>query len=415
MTCVAELAGLTYDVRVLPRGVRLTFGGYSDKLPEFASYISRKLSREIKDVLPQKDSDFERYKDQILRGLSAFDVKQPFAHASYYAQLTLQPLHFQYSNKDLRDATRKITLPDLVHYAQSLWARGKGVALVQGNFDEKEALDLVASIGDTIPFQPIVESDYPPQLEALPLPATDAKILPTRLLVAEPNPSNENSVSYILLQSLGKSEQDHVLMELVGAILQEPFYNDLRTKKQLGYIVSSGVRGIGESRTLSFVVQSSVAESDELTLQILDFLEMAETNILQKLGKADFAVYVKSLIDRKTEPDKDLTTEVTRNWSEIANGRLQFDRIQRESAALLTLEKRDLLSFWNQLYSGNGRRVLISEVIPRQGPASSIMPPSSFNYKLLDLTEESLALGVDDIDPFRRDREQLGESYSYVN
>ena len=167
MTCVAELAGLTYDVRVLPRGVRLTFGGYSDKLPEFASYISRKLSREIKDVLPQKDSDFERYKDQILRGLSAFDVKQPFAHASYYAQLTLQPLHFQYSNKDLRDATRKITLPDLVHYAQSLWARGKGVALVQGNFDEKEALDLVASIGDTIPFQPIVESDYPPQLEAL--------------------------------------------------------------------------------------------------------------------------------------------------------------------------------------------------------------------------------------------------------
>lgn len=96
---VAELAGLTYDVRVLPRGIRLTFGGFNDKLKKFASFLSRKLSRDVRDLLPKNDNEFDRYKDQIMRGLSAFDVKQPYAHASYYAQITLQPRRFQYDNK----------------------------------------------------------------------------------------------------------------------------------------------------------------------------------------------------------------------------------------------------------------------------------------------------------------------------
>jgi insulysin len=403
-------------MRVLPRGVRLTFGGYNDKLKEFATYVSKKLSGSgIKDVLPAKDSDFDRYKDQVLRALSTFDAQQPYSHASYYAQLTLQPLKFQYPNSELRDATRKITLPDLVEYAKSLFQTGlKGEALVQGNFDVDEALDLVRTVGDyVLPARekPVATEELPPRLRALPLPAGDAKTLPTRLLIAEPNPSNKNACSYALLQSLGESPKDHVLVELLGAILSEPFYNELRTQKQLGYIVSSGVRAVGESRTLAFVVQSSVAEADDLTINVLAFLESAREMILDKLSKADFAVYVKSLIDRKTEPDKDLISEVTRNWGEVSSGRLQFDRPQLEASALLELSRDDLLDFWDALYAGNGRRVLISEMIPRVGPARSTLPPSSFGYKFLDLADESVTLGLDDIEMFRRDREQLVDTY----
>jgi secreted Zn-dependent insulinase-like peptidase len=82
------------------------------------------------------------------------------------------------------------------------------------------------------------------------------------------------------------------------------------------------------------------------------------------LSKADFAVYVKGLIDVKTEPDKQLATEVTRNWSEIASGRLEFDRAQREVAALLDLTKEDLITFWRTIYSQDLRRVLITADCP---------------------------------------------------
>lgn len=392
---------------MLPRGVRLTFGGYNDKLKKFASFISRKLSVDVKDLLPVDDKDFDRYKDQIMRALSAFDVSQPYSHASYYAQLTLVPRRFQYTNKELRDATRKTTLPDLVTYVNSLWTSGKGECLIQGNYDEADALDLVRSIGDVLPFKPISEIDYPPRLEALPLPPSDAKIVPPRLLVAEPNPSNENSVSYVMLQSLGTSEKDHVLMEIVNAVVREPFYNELRTKRQLGYIVASGVKGIANTRTLSFIVQSSVAPSDALTIEILTFLDTIESNLLLKLSKADLAVYVKSLIDGKTEPDKDLAVEVTRNWSEISSGHLQFDRLQREAAALLDIEKDDLLDFWRNIYASGGRRMLVAEIIPRQGAASSQAPPTTTGYGRKDFPDESFVLGIDDIEQFRRVRERL--------
>jgi insulysin len=63
----AGLAGLTYDVRVVPRGVRLTFGGYNDKLQNFSTYISKKISSDMKDILPKDEADFERYKDILAR------------------------------------------------------------------------------------------------------------------------------------------------------------------------------------------------------------------------------------------------------------------------------------------------------------------------------------------------------------
>ena len=64
----AGLAGLTYDVRVIPRGVRLTFGGYSDKLQDFAKYVSKQITADLKNILPKDEAEFDRYKDILIRG-----------------------------------------------------------------------------------------------------------------------------------------------------------------------------------------------------------------------------------------------------------------------------------------------------------------------------------------------------------
>lgn len=403
----ARLAGLSYDVQVLPRGVRLTFGGYNDKLQEFASYVSMKVAKDSMSVLPTTDVEFDRYKDNLMRGLSAFDVKQPFAHASYYAYLTMQPRKFQFSNDEIRDAVRKSTLPDLVSYVKTLWSSGKGEALVQGNLNEKEALTLVSTIDEALSFKTIKRDQLPPRIKALPLPARSVRALPTRLIIAEPNPSNENSAVHVLLQSLGRTEKDHVLIEILSSIINEPFYEDLRTKQQLGYIVSSGIRALEETRTIAFVVQSSVASVDKLSAAILTFLDNFEKNTLEPLSEGSFEVYVKGLIDQKTEPDKQLAAEVTRNWSEISSGRLQFDRIQREAASLLNCQKADLLSLWRSIY-GDGRRMLITEMIPKSGPASSLQPASSGGYAegMVNKNNDGLILGIDDIAKFRLDGEE---------
>ena len=118
-------------------------------------------------------------------------------------------------------------------------------------------------------------------------------------------------------------------------------------------------------------------------------------------------------MDRKTEPDKILATEVTRNWGEIASGRLQFNRIQREAGALLDINKNDILQFWDNYYLGqseSGRRLLISEAVPNAGVAASKAPVASTGYsrggKASIGTDGVIKLGVDDIEMFRRDRQE---------
>merc|ERR1712194_305436 len=216
---------------------------------------------------------------------------------------------------------------------------------------------------------------------------------------------NGNAASYVSIQGLSEEPKEHVLMELIGNIIGEPFYEELRTRQQLGYIVAAGVRSVGKTKFMGFIVQSSTAKNEKLTNEIMKYLDNVRPKYLENLGKGDFAVYVKSLIDRKTEPDKQLATETTRNWAEISSGRLEFDRAQREVAALLDLTKEDLLEFWDNIYLKDGRRVLITEMIPQVGATSTPPPPTSTGYTHSASTtskSSGLVLGIDDIEIYRQ-------------
>lgn len=118
----ARLAGISYDVNVLPRGVRCTFGGYNEKLLDFSTNILNKLSSP--SILPQTDQKWTRYLDNYKRALKAFDVSQPYSHAIYYSSLAFQPLAFQYTDAQLRNALTEITRNDLTEYVQTLWSSG---------------------------------------------------------------------------------------------------------------------------------------------------------------------------------------------------------------------------------------------------------------------------------------------------
>ena len=57
---------------------------------------------------------------------------------------------------------------------------------------------------------------------------------------------------------------DWLHLALIGQLLDQPFYADLRTKQQLGYIVQSGVTESDGVRALVFSVQSSVQPPPEV-------------------------------------------------------------------------------------------------------------------------------------------------------
>ncbi len=406
----AGLAGMSYDIQVLPRGVRLTFGGYNDKLLDFATYVSKKLSKEVTSLLPENDEEFERYRDEIVRALKGFDVQQPYSHAIYYTGLLLQPRGITYTNSQLRDAVEKVTPQRLEDYVKKVWSSGKGVALLQGNLDKQEALQFVDVVDQTLNFKSIPKEEIPPYLKVLPVPKSPAKLTPLKVSIAEPNPSNQNAVSQVIAQCLDTSEKSHVVVEIISAIISERFYEDLRTKQQLGYIVSSGVKAVSTSRNLSFLVQSNIAPPAKLTAAIFKFIADARGKFLENLTDEDIDVFARSSFLRKTDPDKKLATEATRNWGEISSGRFQFDRRQKEAQAVLDISKEDILDYWDTYVlgqgSGDGRRLLISEIVPKTGAASSKAPEKSYVSSKAN-GASSMQLGIDDVDSYRETQEKL--------
>ena len=82
------------------------------------------------------------------------------------------------------EATETITLPQLVSYVNSVWSSGEGIALVQGNVDEKQATRLINTIDETIAFKPIPFTDIPPELVPLPIPESNGISKGTRLVIS---------------------------------------------------------------------------------------------------------------------------------------------------------------------------------------------------------------------------------------
>ena len=234
----AGLADLSYDIQVLPRGVRLTFGGYNDKLLDFATYVAKKLSKEVTTLLPDSTEEFDRYRDELRRAYAGFDVQQPYSHAIYYSNLMLQPKSFQYTNAELRNAIEKVNLGDLTEYVKKVWDSGKAEALLQGNLDEKEALQFVDVIDATLGFGIMTSKDLPGRLTALPIPVTSPDSDPIKISTAEPNPSNTNAAVQVTFQCLDPSEKAHVVVEVLSYIVTERFYEDLRTKQQVRIVLS---------------------------------------------------------------------------------------------------------------------------------------------------------------------------------
>lgn len=104
--------------------------------------------------------------------------------------------------------------------------------LVAGHITDKDALQIVNDCERSFKFRKITADEIPEQRLIK---------LPTNY-VAEyeelnEDPENPNSAIFTLFQHNLKTQEDQAANSIVFQLLKEPFFNQLRTQQQLGYIV----------------------------------------------------------------------------------------------------------------------------------------------------------------------------------
>lgn len=137
-------------------------------------------------------------------------------------------------------------------------------------------------------------------------------------------------------------------------IMEEPLFNQLRTKEQLGYDVCCLYRDtygvLGYSVTV--YTQACKHTTNHVDERIEEFLK-SFVKILDETTEEGLDAVKEALTKMKQCADVHLKEEVNRNWGEILTRDYRFDKLEREVLAIKDI-KIDELREWIARHTLNG-------------------------------------------------------------
>ncbi|KAJ1727785.1 metalloprotease [Coemansia biformis] len=332
----ARRAGAWYSFSYAPSSIVMAVDGFSDKLPH------------LLETLVQQLRSFVVEEHTFNTSLAA--LKQDHQNTRYmqpYQQLNgrlsgelnyvpVAPL------SALEEAAGRVTIGDVQALADSVFDQAYTTMLVAGNFDESDALAAAARVADIMGARPM-----PSYLRA---PPRTVDIEPGHYLRRE-RAQDEGSPNSAVLSTIylgpTSSMKERMVATLLGRIVGEPFFDQLRTKEQLGYAVKASNSGFRNGREALKLLVQGEANPEYLTQRVDEFLRSFRQYLVE-YSAADFATLVDAVVSGKLEKLKTVSDEAKLFWAYIQGGRYDFDRVSREVACLRGLGKEDLLEAWDR-------------------------------------------------------------------
>lgn len=222
------------------------------------------------------------------------------------------------------------------------------------------------------------------------------------------NPNDVNTVVSNFYQIGPISIHLNALIDLFVIVAEEPAFDILRSKEQLGYDVSCSIRD--NQGILGYIIIINSQESkftvDHIDQRIESFRKEL-IDIIKNMPNENFEQYKESLIKLKQTEDNDLKDEIGRNWAEITMDEYVFDRPQQEINALRTITQDDLLQFYLANYGANERKFSTQVIGNPKGNDESevdaVVDKSSFdNIEMVEFTTENGGTLINDIDEFKK-------------
>ena len=177
-----------------------------------------------------------------------------------------------------------------------------------------------------------------------------------------PRNPQEPSLCCEMYYQLGPySDRSVVLLDLLEAVLEEPFFDQLRTKQQLGYSVGCGCKNTFGVVGFAFSVVSSSFSMAHVQAAILTFVQSVP-GLIRAMPKADWKDHLEALISEKEAPDTALSGAAAFNWDEISDQRFDFTSRAKHAKMLADVSKEDLAALAEELLAPATRKLLAVQV-----------------------------------------------------
>ncbi|KAG9103374.1 Insulinase (Peptidase M16) [Ceratobasidium sp. 370] len=347
----AELAGMKYSIVNDGGSIVVVSEGYNDKLPVLLQHVLEK----VKSIVITQDR-VTVVAEQLHQEIENFYLEQPYSLSDYYAMYFLRET--SWTPKEKLAELGYVTVEDIQQHAQAILSRTHITTLVHGNIGSEQALQINKSVEAILGARPISAAEQIlPRSLLLPPGRYHHLWEGIQLILVEacnyvwedtvPNKDDLNSsITYYI--EVGDSANPHLraVLSLFGQMVSEPAFNQLRTKEQLGYVVSSGVWLSAGSAGWRIVVQSE-RRPRYLESRIDNFLDLFRET-LATMPDTEFKRQRDSYALKRLEKLKNLGEEASRFWTHIESGYEDFLRRETDAANIIQLRREDVISFFNE-------------------------------------------------------------------
>lgn len=288
----ANLAGLEFKIERKNNGLTIVIEGYSDK--------ARRLCLEIIKALKETqiyEQKFKILKNFLIRQYQNASLENPLLQA--YDILKSIVYQEYTTDKTKLLSIRKITLDQFEQFTRSVLNSVYIQGMLYGNITKQEAKDLTQQILSILDSKPYFKEDQLKEAVIV-LPDTGPYYL-------ESKTKTQGNVAILSIESLPYSFQMKAMQQILMQSIKDPFFVDLRTKQQTGYLVSSQPDEFELHLFNTFLVQSNSHEGRDLLARFELFIENFLQEIESSISENRFNTIKEALLKTLRQPPKNIS------------------------------------------------------------------------------------------------------------
>jgi secreted Zn-dependent insulinase-like peptidase len=337
-------AGASGGLRATTKGLTLSLTSFRDQHEILVQlFVDTLLKFGIND-----QERFDSIVEQQRRAFDSYHDAPPYVLAGDALEKAL--MIPTWTPDELKAALGDVTLESVLAHGKSLIETSEVEMLVHGNMNESDTFKHVSAIlARLTPYAGIPDSPgWEPVFKVLP---QGASMMPTVY-----STSDEKMVMLNFCAS-GPDLREHLHIALLARMMSAPFFSQLRTEEQLGYVVHLGVGQTMGVPRLTFLVQSPHVEEDALEVRIHRFIHDSLSQ--PWFSRENFEKAKQSYMADLTEPFKTLAAEHQFVWSEIVLSRHAFDLKLMLAAELEPLSFEDVGQYYKAFLTTSNKSRLI--------------------------------------------------------
>ena len=346
---LAEMAKFNVNIISVYKGLKIEVKGFNDRMEIFLEELANRITNFIQSINDPENHDY--LKDQFDLALYSKQneldriLKKPLFNQVLSARSWMFMTHV-FSLTILQEAISKIGFSKYVEFHKTCLMTFHYDAFIMGNCLKKEALDLNRKFIESLKsfsFVPLAGYDFNEnriiQLESRKTFSIIEKVLVTK----------EKNDCVLINYQYRQEPTDRHLFELLASYLETPFFEDLRTNQQLGYVVFSMADCKKNVWSFQFLVQSDKITAQECAGKIYEFVAK-HRKLIKELDDDTFEDFKHSIIVQYQQPFNNLTEESQYYYDKIFQHTYDFDMAFKAPEAIRKITKQDLINLYEKLF-----------------------------------------------------------------